>query len=73
MESCNGVLGTDWTLDDIGRIGGEVIDMERAFNKAAGFSKAHDRLPEFMKYEKLPPHNVVFDVTDEELNKVHGK
>jgi aldehyde:ferredoxin oxidoreductase len=72
VESCNGVLGTDWTLDDIGRIGSEVIDMERAFNKAAGFTKAHDRLPEFMKYEKLPPHNVVFDVTDEELDKVHG-
>ena len=73
VESCNGVLGTEWTLDDIGRIGGEVIDMERAFNKAAGFTKAHDRLPEFMKYEKLPPHNVVFDVPDEELDKVHGK
>ena len=73
VESCNGVLGTEWTLDDIGRIGGEVIDMERAFNEAAGFTKAHDRLPEFMKYEKLPPHNVVFDVPDEELDKVHGK
>ena len=72
VESCNGVLGTSWTLDDIGRIGGEVIEMERAFNNAAGFTKAHDRLPEFMKYEKLPPHNVVFDVPDEELDRVHG-
>lgn len=73
VESCNGVLGTDWTLDDIGRIGGEVIDMERAFNETAGFTKAHDRLPEFMRYEKLPPHEVVFDVPDEELDKVHAK
>ncbi len=73
VESCNGVLGTEWTLDDIGRIGGEVIDMERAFNEAAGFTRAHDRLPEFMKYEKLPPHGVVFDVPDEELDKVHAK
>jgi len=25
-----------------------------------------------MKYEKLPPHNVVFDVPDEELDRVHA-
>ena len=36
--------------------------MERAFNEAAGLTKAHDRMPEFMKYEPLPPHNVVWDV-----------
>ncbi|MBL7167478.1 aldehyde ferredoxin oxidoreductase [Candidatus Bathyarchaeota archaeon] len=71
VESCNGVLGTDWTTDDIARIGREVLDKELEFNKAAGFTKAHDRLPEFMKYEKLPPHNTVFDVPDEELDKVH--
>ena len=72
VEECNGVLGTNWTVDDIGRIGGEIIKMERAFNQAAGFTRSHDRLPEFMKYEKLPPHNVVFDVPDEELDKVHA-
>ncbi|HSW11039.1 MAG TPA: aldehyde ferredoxin oxidoreductase C-terminal domain-containing protein [Bacillota bacterium] len=72
VEECNGVLGTNWTLDDIGRIGGEIIGIERSFNKAAGFTRAHDRLPEFMKREKLPPHNVVFDVPDETLDKVHA-
>jgi aldehyde:ferredoxin oxidoreductase len=73
VESCNAVLGTNWTTDDVGRIGGEIIDLERAFNEAAGFTNIHDRLPEFMKYEKLPPHNTVFDVPDEELDKVYGK
>ncbi len=71
IESCNGVLDINWTTGDIARIGGEIINMERAFNEAAGLNQAHDRLPEFMKYEKLPPHNVVFDVTDKELDKVH--
>jgi len=71
VEECNGVLGTNWTVDDIGRIGKEIIMMERAFNEAAGFTKADDRLPEFMKYEKLPPHNMVFDVSDETLDEVH--
>jgi aldehyde:ferredoxin oxidoreductase len=73
VESCNAVLGTNWTTDDIGRIGREVLKLELDFNARAGFTKAHDRLPEFMSYEKLPPHNHVFDVSDEDLDKVHPK
>lgn len=72
VEECNGVLGTNWTVDDMVQMGKEIVDRERAFNEAAGFTKIDDRLPEFMKYEKLPPHNVVFDVSDKELDKVHG-
>jgi len=71
-EECNGVLGTNWTVDDIGRIGGDIVKRERAFNEGAGFTKADDRVPEFMKYEPLPPHNMVYDVPDEVLDKVHN-
>jgi len=71
VEECNGVLGTSWTMDDVGRIGKEILDKELAFNRAAGFTKEHDRLPEFMKYEKLPPHNTVWDVSDEMLDSVY--
>ncbi len=71
VEECNGVLGTKWTMDDIGKIGEKVINIERSFNKAAGFTEAHDRLPEFMRYEPLPPHNAVWDVSDEQLDKVY--
>ncbi|MDW8068932.1 MAG: aldehyde ferredoxin oxidoreductase C-terminal domain-containing protein, partial [Anaerolineae bacterium] len=70
VEECAGVLGVDWTPDDVTRIGKEIMEKELAFNRAAGFTKAHDRMPEFMKYEPLPPHNVVWDVPDEELNAV---
>ena len=72
VEECNGVLGTDWTTDDVDRIGKEIIGKERAFNEAAGFTNAHDRVPEFMKYEKLPPHNTVWDVSDEILDSVYA-
>lgn len=49
-------------------IGKQTIRMEREWNRRAGFTKKDDRLPEFMKREKLPPHNTVFDVPDEELD-----
>lgn len=70
VETVNGVLGTDWTADDIIPIGKEIIKLERKFNELAGFTKQDDRPPEFMRYEKLPPHNHVYDVPDEELDEV---
>jgi aldehyde:ferredoxin oxidoreductase len=30
-------------------------------------------MPEFMKYEPLPPHNKVFDVSDSALDSVFGE
>ena len=73
VEECAGVFGVEWTGDDVTRIGKEVLDREIAFTRAAGLTKADDRLPEFMKYEKLPPHNVVWDVPDETLDAVFGE
>jgi aldehyde:ferredoxin oxidoreductase len=73
VEEMNGVLGTSYTVDDVIELGSEILRKERAFNEAAGFTKAHDRLPEFMKYEPLAPHNNVFDVSDEELDAVYAK
>ena len=70
VQECNGVLGASWTTDDVTRLGKDIIDRERAFNRAAGLTHAHDRLPEFMKYEKLPPHNVTWNVTDDALDSV---
>jgi len=70
VEECNGVLGTAWTGDDVGRIGKEILDLELDFNRKAGFTPADDRLPEFMTYEKLPPHNVVWDIPDSEIDSV---
>lgn len=70
MALVNGALGTSYTTDDFERIGKDCLRMEREFNRRAGFTAAHDRLPEFMRTEKLPPHNVVFDVPEEELDQV---
>jgi aldehyde:ferredoxin oxidoreductase len=73
IDEVNGVLGTNFTGDDVVDMGKQILRTERAFNEAAGFTKTHDRLPEFMKYEKLPPHDHVYDVPDEALDSVFGE
>jgi aldehyde:ferredoxin oxidoreductase len=70
VETVNGVLGTNWTADDVGRIGMDILAIENEFNAKAGFSKEDNRPPEFMRYEPLPPHNVVYEITDEELDEI---
>lgn len=70
-KTVNAMYGTNWSDDDVLRIGDEVLRTERKFNEAAGFGAADDRLPEFMSYEPLPPHNTVFDVPESELDSVH--
>jgi len=72
IAECNGVLGTEWTADDVSRIGKEILDLERDFNRRAGFTALDDRLPEFMTCEPLPPHHVVWDLPDAEIDKVFG-
>jgi aldehyde:ferredoxin oxidoreductase len=51
-------------------LGKQTIKMEREFNRRAGFTAKDDRIPEWMTKEPLPPHNSVFDVADEELDKI---
>jgi aldehyde:ferredoxin oxidoreductase len=72
VGTLNGILGSNLTVADVPGYGQSIIDVERKFNKAAGFTKLDDRLPEFFLKEKLAPHNTVFDVSDEELDKVWG-
>jgi len=72
VGSTSAVVGKNWTVEDAVNLGTQIVRTEREFNERAGFTKADDRLPEFMKYEPLPPHNTVFDVSDEELDAVHA-
>jgi aldehyde:ferredoxin oxidoreductase len=62
----------DWTVgtDILQVLGKETLKLEREFNQRAGFTKADDRLPEWMTREPLSPHNTVFDVSDEDLDGV---
>jgi aldehyde:ferredoxin oxidoreductase len=73
VDEVNAILGTGYTTDDVIELGSAILRRERAFNEAAGFTAAHDRLPEFMSYEPLPPHNEVFDVPADALDSVYGE
>ncbi|MBN2255200.1 MAG: hypothetical protein JW736_05805, partial [Deltaproteobacteria bacterium] len=51
-------------------LGKKVLKMERDFNARAGFTAEHDRLPDYFMKEALPPHNITFQVKDEELDQM---
>ena len=72
LDLINSFYGLNLTGDDVTALGKKILTMERDFNKRAGFTSQQDRLPEYFKKELLPPHNVVFQVTDEDLDKVYN-
>jgi aldehyde:ferredoxin oxidoreductase len=69
VDMINAVYGLQLTGDDVTALGARILKVEHQFNIAAGFSNADDRLPEFFEYEPVPPHNVVWDFTGEEIDK----
>jgi len=70
IDLLSGFTGQPLTADDVTALGKSVLDKERDFNARAGFTNKDDRLPEFFKNEALPPHNITFQVSDEELDQV---
>lgn len=70
VEMCNARYGWNKTVGDYLDIGKQLLREERAFNKEAGIGEGADDLPEFFRTEALPPHDVMFDVSKEELGTV---
>jgi aldehyde:ferredoxin oxidoreductase len=70
VDTINGFTGLSLTGDDVTELGKTVLRMEREFNTAAGFTAKDDRLPAYFQKEALGPHNVTFQVSDEELDQV---
>jgi aldehyde:ferredoxin oxidoreductase len=69
----NARYGTNLTKDDILNIGMNTIKEELTFNRSAGWTEVHNRLPDFLRKEKLPPHNVVFDIPQDEIDAIFNK
>jgi aldehyde:ferredoxin oxidoreductase len=70
VDLINAFTGQSLTAEDLLEQGKAILKMERDFNFRAGFTEKDDRLPEYMKKEKLPPHDITFQVTDEDLDEV---
>lgn len=70
IDMINANYGLSLTADDVTELGKSVLKNERDFNRAAGFAAEHDRLPLYFRKEPVPPHNVTFQVKDEELDTV---
>jgi aldehyde:ferredoxin oxidoreductase len=70
LDVINTFTGLELTAADVTALGKSVLTKERAFNAAAGFTSKDDRLPDYFKKEALAPHNVTFQVSDEELDQV---
>ncbi|MCL6561084.1 MAG: aldehyde ferredoxin oxidoreductase, partial [Firmicutes bacterium] len=58
-----GKFGGEWNPDRLFGIGVQAIALEKAFNKAAGFTAKDNKLPDFMYKEVLPSSGTVFDFT----------
>jgi len=69
VDMLNARFGISLTADDVTALGKTILRTEHEFNLAAGFTNKDDRLPEFFTSESLPPHNVVWDFTGEEIDE----
>ena len=65
-----GRYGWDFTYEDVQKIGIDVIETEREFNRRAGVSEEFFDVPEFMREEPLPPRNSVYDIPMEEMKRI---
>jgi aldehyde:ferredoxin oxidoreductase len=66
----NARFGLKVTENDLIKIGRETLRDELAFNEKAGFIKANEAAPEFVRTEPLAPTQSVFDVPQEEMGKI---
>ncbi|MCL4515414.1 MAG: aldehyde ferredoxin oxidoreductase [Firmicutes bacterium] len=69
----NARYGAAWSTEDLRRVALETLQTELAFNRAAGFGPADDRLPEYMTRQVNPASGTVFDVPAEELDGLFGR
>lgn len=68
IDMLNACYGIQLNADDVTMLGKTILKIEHDFNQRAGFTKQHDRLPEFFSREPLPPHNVVWDYSGKEID-----
>jgi aldehyde:ferredoxin oxidoreductase len=69
-ELLNARHGLNLTYEDVQQMGVKCLETEREFNKMAGLNTERCDVPEFMRHERLPPYNTVFDISNTEMKKI---
>jgi len=69
-ELLNARYGWEVGEDILHVMGKHTLELEREFNRRAGFTAVHDRLPEWISTEILPSTGSVFDVPETDLDGV---
>ncbi|WP_339061292.1 aldehyde ferredoxin oxidoreductase C-terminal domain-containing protein [Tepidibacillus marianensis] len=62
--------GVEFTKEQVLQLGKETLRLEHDFNHNAGFTKAHDRLPEYFYHEVNEASQTVFDVPQEDVESI---
>jgi aldehyde:ferredoxin oxidoreductase len=70
IDLINTFYGLRLNADDVTALGKSILKNERDFNIRAGLTAQQDRLPDFFKKEPLAPHNLTFQVKDQDLDRV---
>lgn len=70
IDMLNAQYDLELVAQDLDDLGMSVLKLEREFNRKAGMNNAHDRIPEFMEYESIEPHDAIWDFTPEEVDEV---
>ena len=70
VKLINARYDTDLKAEEVMNIGIDTIKEELAFNRSAGWTEVQNRLPEFLRREKLPPHNELFDIPQDEIDAI---
>ena len=68
IACASAVTGAPFDENYLMNLGISVLNTEKKFNQAAGFTIKDDRLPEFFVREQLPPSGLIFDVSEEEID-----
>jgi len=65
-----GRYGWDLAYADVQKMGLDVLETEREFNRRSGAGEEFNDMPEFMREEPLPPMNSIYDVSMEEMQRI---
>ncbi|MBU4349232.1 aldehyde ferredoxin oxidoreductase [bacterium] len=66
----NSLYGLELEPEYINELGKSTILLEKKYNQAAGIREKDNRIPDFFKEEILPPFNLTWDISDEELDGI---